>query len=182
MVCCLLVSLRIEKGCALNISNRLSLYPCCVLLRCVSSRVIYTEVPFLSNAKTGLVYHLDEIYETKDTKAAWEDSALRHNVDLSIPIQKEWNILESELTGVIQGRSFPRRFDMSKVIDQTKQRVCEHSLLDYCCLNRPLPPPCQDLYCKLSYGTGEDNQQRRLQIQPWTFPTSSSKEVSDSRV
>ena len=138
------------------------------------------QVPILSDRQSGLSFHIDEIYNTTAGKEGWEHLAYVKNVNLSIPIQikrgGEANV------GVIGARSAPRRFDVKRIGDETKQRICELALIDYCCLNLPLPPPCENLYCKLNYGEedekrnnksgGEAEKKRRLQIQPWTFPTS----------
>ena len=45
-------------------------------------------------------------------------------------------------TKVMQGRSFPRRFNVTAVSKAVQQRVCQLLALDYCCLNFPLPEVC----------------------------------------
>ena len=124
----------------------------------------------LSNPKTGLLIDLDGIYDIANITEVWEDIAKSHGVNLSEPIEIDRNMKPVSRTGVIKGRSLPRRFDKRRISNETKQRICEHVLLDFCCLNKPLPPPCDHLYCKLNHGEGEDGKMNRLQIQPWTFP------------
>ena len=126
----------------------------------------------MSNKDTGLPYRVDHVYETKNIDVAWEEIARSQNVNLSVPIEQDRRLKKHELTGVIHGRTYPRRFDVSKISNATKQRICELSMLDYCCLNMPLPPPCENLFCKLDYGDEDKDGKKRLRIQPWTFPSS----------
>jgi len=43
----------------------------------------------------------------------------------------------------MRGRTFPRRFNISQVSEDTQRRICRLAAIDYCCLNFPLPPACQ---------------------------------------
>mmetsp|Transcript_11521 Transcript_11521/g.23616 ORF Transcript_11521/g.23616 Transcript_11521/m.23616 type:complete len:125 (+) Transcript_11521:1854-2228(+) len=117
------------------------------------------QVPMLSVASTGYPVHLDALYNTTAAKADWQNIAASHGVNLTAPST-------DGRAGVIQGRSFPRRFNVKFVSNTTKQRICELALLDYCCFNFPLPPPCSDLHCRLNKGATDS----RLQIQPWAHP------------
>ena len=88
----------------------------------------------MSNSKTGRFIHLDEVYSVADTTKAWERIAESHGLNLSDPIPMDNTMRKSDRTGVIRGRSYPRRFDKSRISDETKQRICEHVLIDYCCI------------------------------------------------
>ena len=44
---------------------------------------------------------------------------------------------------IARGRSYPRRFNVSAISDETRVRMCNLLMLDYCCLNLELPPFCQ---------------------------------------
>mmetsp|Transcript_8264 Transcript_8264/g.17231 ORF Transcript_8264/g.17231 Transcript_8264/m.17231 type:complete len:805 (-) Transcript_8264:117-2531(-) len=123
---------------------------------------LHLQVPLLSFRGTGRTVHIDEVYNTTAAKVGWESLAKRHRVDLSAP-NKDGG------AGVIQGRSYPRRFDKKYISDRTKQRICELGMLDYCCLNLPLPPPCSNLYCRLDEAGTDGNP---LRIQPWSHPES----------
>ena len=161
------------------------------------------QVPSLfDDTKTGKPYHIDEIYggtTYNNTDDAWYTIAARHGVNLSEPVNGR--------TGVFHGRSAPRRVNKKYITDETQRHICHMALIDYCCLNLPLPPICQRqknhtndsltstqddaLYCKLDYSSSlsssreandDDNDKQRglqLQIQPWTFP--STKEVTNSK-
>ena len=43
---------------------------------------------------------------------------------------------------VIRGRSYPRRFNISRLSEKTMLKICTLSLIDFCCLNYELPPEC----------------------------------------
>ena len=124
----------------------------------------------MSNSLNAMPYHIDEIHGG-NTHQAWNDIAVSKGLNLSIPD-------EYGRVGVYHGRSRLRRVDVNRFItDETKQHICQIALLDYCCLNLPLPPPCTDLYCKMDYSdklsTDSDkdgNEKRRLQIRPWSLP------------
>ena len=42
-----------------------------------------------------------------------------------------------------------RKFNVDLLSNKTKRRICEFSLLDYCCSNLPLPVVCQGFFCIL---------------------------------
>ena len=110
-------------------------------------------------------HRVDEIYDKTDE--GWYFIANRSGINLDEPVNNS--------TGVIHGRPGVKKVDTKVVSDATKQKICEFALIDYCCLNIPLPSPCQNLYCRLnSVPTAGKNgvQKQRLQIQPWTFPNS----------
>ena len=64
----------------------------------------------------------DELYSTTDGIKNWE--YITSFYGKSIPQD-----------GILQARSAPRRFNTTFVSLQTKQRICQLSALDYCCLN-----------------------------------------------
>ena len=123
------------------------------------------QVPMLS-VLDGLPLHITQIYNTTDSKGGWNVIAKQF---LGRPLEDK----EGQKGGVIAGRSYPRRFNSKLVSVEAQRRICELSLLDYCCLNLPLPDVCKgnhytvdgggkrDLFCTLS----SDNH-----IQPGIFP------------
>mmetsp|Transcript_8 Transcript_8/g.40 ORF Transcript_8/g.40 Transcript_8/m.40 type:complete len:978 (+) Transcript_8:237-3170(+) len=161
---------------------------------------LHLQVPLLSHPATGRALHVDEMYNTTAARVGWEALAKRYSVDLSDGTEdgsegeshnresnkegtkgksgkdgnKDSAKNDSKGGGVIQGRTYPRRFDKKYVTDRTKQRICELGMLDYCCLNLPLPPPCENLYCRMD--KEDDNGTPRIRIQPWSYPQSRAAE------
>ncbi len=123
------------------------------------------QVPLLSSTD-GLPLHITQIYNTSDSKAGWESIArqfLGENATLGSGTQGN---------GVIEGRSYPRRFNSELVSIVAQRRICQLVLLDFCCLNMPLPEVCKglhylmdgvprELFCVLD---------RKGYIQPGIFP------------
>jgi len=127
---------------------------------------LHLQVPLLMDRSTGRSIRVDEIYNTTAAKAGWEHLGRAHGIDLS--------------SGVLHAKTHPRRFDVKFVSDKTKKRICELALLDYCCLNLPLPAECSGLFCKLTVTNattpdGENQQSQSIQIEPLSHPQSSRK-------
>ena len=87
----------------------------------------------LSDSATGKLYRIDELHDIANSDIAWRSIAPRHGVD-DAAISKS----------LIRGRSYPRRFNKSKVSDESVRRVCRYAALDYCCLNFEMPKQCRD--------------------------------------
>ena len=96
------------------------------LVACMQSAV-------LSDSATGKLYRIDELHDIANSDIAWRSIAPRHGVD-DAAISKS----------LIRGRSYPRRFNKSKVSDESVRRVCRYAALDYCCLNFEMPKQCRD--------------------------------------
>ncbi|KAL9190252.1 hypothetical protein ACHAXT_007463 [Thalassiosira profunda] len=90
------------------------------------------QAPMMSS-KDGLPLRMTQIYNTTDSDGGWRRIARQFLGENATFGDK----------GVISGRSYPRRFKSELVSGETQQRVCLHTLLDYCCLNLPLPEVCQ---------------------------------------
>ena len=98
----------------------------------------------------------DELYSTTDGIKNWE--YITSFYGKSIPQD-----------GILQTRSAPRRFNTTFVSLQTKQRICQLSALDYCCLNLKLPKECDEnelsIYCSLG-----QHERGDFKIEPWFHP------------
>ena len=70
---------------------------------------------------------------------------------------------------MFNAHSLHRRFNTLFVSISTKQRICQQSAIDYCCLNMELPPECNDekveIHCSLDH-----NKLGEFRIQPWQQP------------
>jgi len=127
------------------------------------------QVPMLSSSGTGLPLNVTHIYNVADSDGGWKSIAERY---LGRDAAKA---ISQEKGRVIEGRSFPRRFDSSMISAETKRRICELSLLDYCCLNLPLPSVCRGKHYNISNGAKTElfcivNKKGR--IEPGIFPES----------
>lgn len=129
------------------------------------------QVPLLTMEDTGRPYPNIELYNLTHVQAGWEFLAFRAGVSLTEDADDSANKKASEQkTGTVEHRrSASRRADISRLSNTTKQRICEMALLDYCCLNIPLPPPCHNLHCKLSKHI-RDAGNEEWTVQPWSFP------------
>mmetsp|Transcript_9908 Transcript_9908/g.21387 ORF Transcript_9908/g.21387 Transcript_9908/m.21387 type:complete len:177 (+) Transcript_9908:1092-1622(+) len=107
------------------------------------------QVPLMSTSD-GMALHMTQIYNTTDAKNAWKRIAEKYGVQLGAK-------------GVIEGRSYPRRFRSELVSKSIQRRICELTLLDYCCLNLPLPETCQGNHYKGP--NGEQGQELSCQLQ-----------------
>mmetsp|Transcript_23530 Transcript_23530/g.35655 ORF Transcript_23530/g.35655 Transcript_23530/m.35655 type:complete len:126 (-) Transcript_23530:1412-1789(-) len=99
---------------------------------------------------TGLPLHITQIYNTTDSQGGWNAIAKQF-------LGKTLEDTGGKKGGVIAGRSYPRRFNSKLVSVEAQRRICELSLLDYCCLNIPLPD-----VCKGAHYTGDDGEKRDL--------------------
>ncbi|KAL7469891.1 hypothetical protein ACHAXS_010186 [Conticribra weissflogii] len=144
------------------------------------------QVPMLSGAD-GNPLHLTKIYNTSDSEGGWKEIARqflgRDDGDEKgnndgrgeelLGKAKEMATRNTKVSGgVIEGRSYPRRFDSKLVSVETQRRICQLVLLDYCCLNLPLPEVCRGKHYEASGGSRElfcilDKKGR---IQPGIFP------------
>jgi hypothetical protein len=129
------------------------------------------QAPMLST-HNGYPLHITQIYNTTDAESGWKSigrELLGANSSLA----------QSGSKGVvIEGRSYPRRLNSKLVSEETQRRICELTLLDYCCLNLPLPEVCQgahykdkngverEFFCKLEAKAGRGSER----IQPGVFP------------
>ncbi|KAL7480650.1 hypothetical protein ACHAW6_006324 [Cyclotella cf. meneghiniana] len=121
------------------------------------------QVPLLSNKK-GYPIYLTELHNTTNAEGDWKAIAKKY-------LGEDYEFKNKD--GVIEGRSYPRRLNLKLVSAETQRRICGLALIDYCCLNFPLPEVCQDgsgtdkqLFCKIDY----DEKAKRVQIQPGLFP------------
>lgn len=114
-------------------------------------------IPFLALISVNIFYFLqDEIYNSSSSIESWDYIV---------------NFYEESLpeNGIMQARAIPRRFNTSLISLRTKQRICQLSAIDYCCLNMKLPKECDvddlSIFCSL-----ESNERGDFQIQPWFHP------------
>ena len=143
------------------------------------------QVPLLSNVNDGRSLYITELHNTSNSESDWNTIAQRYIGEETILQNAKKNIKgdTKESGGVIQGRSYPRRFNKTLVSDLTERRICELVLLDYCCLNFPLPSVCSPSSSGGSDGSGNnlscmmdyDNVHGRVRIQPSIFPEKKSK-------
>lgn len=129
------------------------------------------QVPLLSDVSTGRALPVTELYNTTDAERDWQAIAKRYlGEEAVLENARKMKLAQTgESGGVIRGRSYPRRFDKGLVGRATERRICELALLDYCCLNFPLPELGEDgggtdLSCKMDYSEG------RIRIQPGIIP------------
>ena len=125
----------------------------------------------LSDVSNGRMIPITELYNTTNAEGDWNAIAKRYLGEEAVlrNAKKNKRADTKESGGVIRGRSYPRRFDTSLVGEGTERRICELALLDYCCLNFPLPMKEEDedgsnLSCRMDYEEG------RIRIQPGIFP------------
>jgi hypothetical protein len=142
------------------------------------------QVPMLSS-NSGMPLHVTHIYNTTDSEGGWKSIA-RQFLGANATLGKGGDNDDRDGRGgekdgdggVISGRSYPRRFNSNMVSVETQRRICELVLIDYCCLNLPLPSVCtgrhyrganddvdRELYCILD---------RNGRIQPGMFPRKSA--------
>jgi len=123
----------------------------------------------MMSSNDGMPLHLTQIFNTTDSEGGWQHIAkqfLGENATLGKEGQKDG--------GVIAGRSYPRRFNSDLVSIETQRRICELALLDYCCLNLPLPDVCKGHH----YEDAATGEKRELfcvvgpagRIEPGIFP------------
>lgn len=93
-----------------------------------------------------------------------------------------WNIIAKDRGVVLphdrmtHGRKNSRRFNLSLVSNETKQKICQIVALDYCCLNLQLPEVCKTddhskgVFCTLEQMNVKDpngNAYEKLAIQAY---------------
>jgi hypothetical protein len=111
---------------------------------------------------TGEPLPITTLYNASDAETGWKEVASQ--VGITIP--------DGEMT---HGRHQSRRFDVSKVSEVTKRKICSVLALDYCCLNFKLPKVCDvagGLYCSLEQMEGSEilwkgDSSLNLVIRPW---------------
>ena len=117
---------------------------------------LHLQVPHISNKYTGRPRRVDEIYTTDSNNTIINWDYIVKKYGRSLPESNE----------SFNARSAPRRFKTLLVSNETKQKICRISAIDYCCLNIALPTECSDIeiYCSL------DQNKLGFQIQPWQHP------------
>mmetsp|Transcript_15869 Transcript_15869/g.34179 ORF Transcript_15869/g.34179 Transcript_15869/m.34179 type:complete len:174 (-) Transcript_15869:71-592(-) len=153
--CILIMFLETFTFCA---SSRMNVFICSLTL----------QVPMMSMTN-GRPLHMTQIYNTTDSEGGWKHIAKQFLGEGGFGKKGK------EKSDVIAGRSYPRRFNSGLVSVETQRRICELSLLDYCCLNLPLPDVCKGQHY---FAAGNDAVRRELfcvldkkgQIQPGIFP------------
>ncbi|KAL7454535.1 hypothetical protein ACHAWC_006160, partial [Mediolabrus comicus] len=122
--------------------------------------------------------NITELYNTTNAKNDWKTIAKKYIGEHAKLLTATTEDNNEESGGVIEGRSYPRRFDKKFVGKETEKRICQLALLDYCCLNFPLPSSCDggkgdeevddliNLSCKMDY----DVEGGKVRVQPGVFP------------
>jgi hypothetical protein len=137
------------------------------------------QVPkLLSKNSDGTSIKVTELYNTTNSEHDWQLIAKKH-IGQHAQFTKTEDAKQSG--GVIEGRSFPRRFDKSLVEKETERRICLLALLDYCCLNFPLPSSCvgegeEVLSCTMDY----DDESGQVRVQPSVFPDVAQQDTVQS--
>lgn len=113
---------------------------------------------------TGEPFPMTTLYNATEAEKGWQEVANQRGVEMG------------EMT---LGRKITRRFNVAKVSDATKRKICRMMALDYCCLNMPLPEVCREadagdetVYCALERRDDETMKYalEPLVIQPWKDP------------
>jgi len=118
--------------------------------------------------QTGEPFPITTLYNATEAEKGWQEIASANGV--TIP--------DGEMT---HGRKITRRFNLDKVLDTTKRKVCRILALDYCCLNIELPPVCREskdgkeddaVYCAMEKRNDETMEfsLEPLVIQTWSDP------------
>jgi len=117
---------------------------------------------------TGEPFPVTILYNSTEAEKGWQEVAKQRG--LTIP--------DGEMT---HGRKITRRFNVSKVSDATKRKICGILALDYCCLNIELPLECRGddngeedeaVYCAMERRNVETMKYalEPLVIHPWRDP------------
>ena len=120
---------------------------------------------------TGEPFPITFLYNASEADKGWQEIARQRGVEIPDG-------------GIKHGRKITRRFNVNKVSDGTKRKICRMLALDYCCLNVKLPDVCSDeiageeetVYCAMEK-RNEETMQYALEpivIQAWKDPLSSS--------
>lgn len=124
------------------------------------------QVAFLvyNSRSNGEPLPISAIYNASEAEKGWTAISSDHGVE----IPKD---------GMVYGRKNARRFNMNLVSNATKQKICQISALDYCCLNVELPGVCrskqgdEDVVCVLEKATDSINKRAKkhhsYRIQHW---------------
>ena len=137
------------------------------------------QVPMLMS-NDGVPLRVTQIYNTADSDGAWRRIAREFLGENATLLGGQEGGDGGGGGGVISGRSYPRRFNSDLVSVETQRRICELVLIDYCCLNLPLPDVCKGRHYRSPDG-GDDGARRDLfcildrkgRIQPGMFPEKS---------
>ena len=131
------------------------------------------QVAFLvyNSRSNGEPLPISAIYNASEAEKGWTAISSDHGVE----IPKD---------GMVYGRKNARRFNMNLVSNATKQKICQISALDYCCLNVELPGVCrskqgdEDVVCVLEKATDSINKRAKkhhsYRIQHWRSNRKSS--------
>jgi hypothetical protein len=108
------------------------------------------QVPYLVDGRDGTPLPVSALYNASEADGGWRDIARAMGAEIP----------EGGLRVV---RSAPRNFDLSKVTDYAKQKICRILALDYCCLNFELPEVCrmsegEGVYCAVRRGRSGRNE------------------------
>ena len=90
------------------------------------------QMPFLWDNRNERPFPVQWAFQTKSIAPVFEEIALKLGLD---PPKR------------IDARSYPRRFNITALKDETIQKICKLTSIDYCCLNIQAPPQC-DIKCK----------------------------------
>ena len=117
---------------------------------------------------SGEPFPVTAIYNSTEAEKGWQEIASSKGV--TIP--------DGEMT---HGRKITRRFNVTKVSDDAKRKICRILALDYCCLNIELPDICRGddgdedgdaVYCAMQK-RNEKTMKYALQkfvLYPWKDP------------
>ncbi len=127
---------------------------------------MHLQVSNLVWGVTGNPLPVTKLYNSTEADKGWLDIAREKGV----------HIPDGELT---HGRRITRRFNVSKVSDATKRKICRLMALDYCCLNFELPEVCRTadedeaVYCALDKIPKRDGYNNdalyELVVQQWSI-------------
>lgn len=113
---------------------------------------------------SGEPFPMTALYNATEAEKGWQEIASKRGV--TIP--------DGDMT---HGRKISRRFNVSKVSDGTKRKICRILALDYCCLNIGLPAVCSDnqgvdedesVYCAMEQ---RDEETMKYALEPLVIHT-----------
>eukprot|EP00977_Amphora_coffeiformis_P025745 scaffold21883_cov199-Amphora_coffeaeformis.AAC.2 len=120
------------------------------------------QIPRLTNPETGRTVRLDALYDTTNMSSSFQE--LGNWVDMASPVEV--------IHGYDRGT---KRMDIKELTLQTRQKICQLSAIDCCCLNYELPPECQNLVaCRWIrnplVGSSSDDEELLIEPVPTTYP------------